>query len=114
MAIRAGESLTSTLQIGTTVGSVGSITEVDRFVISDLVLVNSGTIVRTVNLYILQDDETISDARKILVNKRLGNGETYSSLEMIGQSIGNGGSIQAVVDAGTDVTISIVGTEFTT
>jgi len=115
MAINAGRSLTSTQIISTSVGSVGTIATADRFLISDLVLVNSGAAIRTVNLYILKDGtETIADARKILVNKRLGNNETYLSLEMIGQSIGTGGSIQAVVDGGSDVTISIVGTEFTT
>ena len=81
---------------------------------ADFVIVNTGSSIRTVNIYILQPTEVIANERKILVNKRLGAGETYLSLEMIGQSIGTNGSIQGVVDAGTDTTVSIVGTEFST
>ena len=111
--VNAGKVLTSGQTISTTVGSVGDITIIDRFLISSLVLVNHGTSVKTVNLYIIQSGLTVSDSDKILVNKRLGAGETYLSLEMVGQSIVDGGSIRAIVDSGTDVTISIIGTEFT-
>ena len=77
MATKSGVILTSGQTILTSVGSVGAITDVDRFLISDLILVNSGTSVRTVNLYILQNGDTVTDSKKVLVNKRLGNGETY-------------------------------------
>lgn len=114
MAINSGKLLTSGQLISTTVDSVGDISSGDRFQIDDLVIVNSGSSVRTVNLYVIQSGTSVSDKQKILVNKRLGAGETYLSLEMIGLVINKGGSIQAIVDGETDVSISIIGTEFTT
>ena len=114
MAITAARLLTSGQVISTTVGSVGDISLGDRFQISDLVLVNSGSDVRIVNLYVIQSGTVVTDKDKILVDKRIGAGETYISLEMIGLVIKKGGSIQAVVDSGTDISISIVGKEFST
>lgn len=113
MATKSGVILTSGQTISTSVGSVGSVSaDLSRFLISDLVIVNTGSSIRTINIYVLQVGDVVVDANKILVDHDLAGKETYLSLEMIGLSIEGGGSIQAFVDAGTDVSISIIGTEF--
>jgi hypothetical protein len=113
MATTSGKILTSGQTISTSAGSVGTIdSSLSRFLISDFVIINTGTSIRTVNIYVLQVGDTVVDSNKILVDKVLAGKETYLSFEMIGLSIEGGGSIQAVVDAGTDVSISIIGTEF--
>jgi hypothetical protein len=113
MATKSGIILTSGQTISTSVGSVGSVSSnISRFLISDLVIINTGSSIRTVNVYILQVGDIVEDSNKIIVNRPLAGTETYVSLEMIGLTVEGGGSIQAVVDAGTDVSISIIGTEF--
>ena len=97
----------------TTAGVIASISSsISRFQIGQASIVNSGSVIRTVSIYILQSSESVSDNFKSVVDLNLASGESYLLYEIIGMSINAGGTIQAVVDAGTDVAMFINGTEF--
>lgn len=114
MAVIGGKSLANGVEISTTLGTIALIpSTIDRFQVGQASLINSGSAIRTVSIEVLQSGDSVADNFKILVDKRLGVGETYLLFELIGISINSGGSIQAVVDTGTDVAIFINGTEFT-
>ena len=114
MSTKSAVNVANGFIINTTVSSVHTIpTSVDRFQIAEALIHNSGSSIRTVDIYILQAGQSVSNATKV-VTKKLGVNESFLLLQIIGMSINTSGSIQAVVDSGTDVAIFITGTEFST
>ena len=113
MAIRSGVNIANGVQVSITVGAIASIPPtISRFQINQASVVNSGSSIRTVNIYILRNGDSIANNFKSSVDLLLAAGESYLLYEIIGMSINAGGSIQAVVDAGTDVAMFINGAEF--
>lgn len=98
--------------LSTTVGPIATIkTTISRFQIDQATIVNSGSVIQTISIYVLRSIDSIADNFKATVDLTLAVGETYLLYELIGISIDAGGSIQAVVDSGTDVAMFINGTE---
>jgi len=113
MAIKSAVNIANGVQVSTTIGAIATIDSTkSRFQIGQASIINSGSVIRVVQIYVLQAGDAIANNFKTSVDLNLAAGETYLLYELIGMSIDAGGSIQAVVDAGTDVAIFINGTEF--
>lgn len=113
MAIKAAVNLANGVVIPTSAGSLATIS-VDRVQLSEALIVNTGTVTRTVDIYVLQSGQAVGAPTRVLSQFQIAADESYLVLEMIGMSINLGGSVQAAVDAGTDVHFFATCTEFTT
>ncbi len=114
MAVNYGINLANGEIIGTSntvVYTVG--TDVVRTVINQARIVNYSAGVAVTSVYILQNGESVADNFKALDAKSLGANEEYIISEIIGDSIGSGGSIVLICDTATSVSFSATGTEFT-
>ena len=88
----------------------GSVT---RTIINQARLVNYTAGAITIDLYVFQPSETTADNFKAIDTLSLAANTTKLVTEIIGDAIETGGSIQAVASAGSSVSFSATGTEFT-
>lgn len=112
-AITTAKNIANGIQVSTSVGVIATInSNISRLQIDSAIIVNSGSSLKTVSIYVLQPTDSIANNFKSNVDLVLAANESYPLLELIGMSIEAGGSIQAIVDSGTDVAMFITGTEF--
>lgn len=115
MAIKAAVNLGNGVVVPTSTGALATIpTTVDRVQLSEALIVNTGTVTRTVDIYVLQSGGSVGVSTRVVSQKQISADESYLLLELIGMSIESGGSIQGTVDAGSDVHFFATCTEFTT
>lgn len=114
MAINYGVDIANGEIIGdsnTTLYTVA--TSLVRTSINQARIVNYSATTTVTTIYILQSGESVANNFIALKNKSLGAGETYIISEIIGDSIGSGGTIVAICDIAASVSFSATGTEFT-
>lgn len=115
MAVRAAINLINGEIIPIATGAVATISgDINRFQIDEATIVNTSTSEKFIDIYILQSGDTVINANRAVSQRSLAGNETFLLLELVGMSINAGGSIQASVSSGTDVSMFVTGTEFTT
>lgn len=77
--------------------------------INQLICVNTDTIVHQVSVYI-SPNSSVATAADIVATINLAPGQSYSVYQAINQVMASGGTIQAIADAVTSVTIKASGT----
>ncbi len=114
MAVNYGIDISNGEIIGTsntTLYTVG--TDIVRTVINQARLVNYSAAPVVVDLYILQNGESVADNYKALDTETIAANTELIVSQIIGDAIGSGGSIVAISDIATSVSFSATGTEFT-
>jgi len=114
MAVTYGVNLANGVALSTSSAVVYTApADVDRVVINQARIVNTGPVAVPVSVWVLQSGESEADNFKAIDSKSVGAGDTVLLSEIIGDSINAGGTIKVISGAITS-SISMTGTEFST
>lgn len=111
MAILGKRFSASTAQLTTGATTLYTATAIRAQVHAANFLNTSGGAV-TVTLHLVPEGGALGDANMIMKAKALNAGEAYKSLELIGQWLNPGDTIQALASADTAVSVMIGGAEY--
>jgi len=111
MAIR-NKNLVNGLSIGTTDTILFTVpTSLLRTIITQARVVNTGAAIATLNLWVLQSGDTVTDLTAAIVNKTIGVDETVILSDIINEVVETGGSLRATSDLATSLSFSASGLE---